>query len=204
MTRTIKFSQEQSLGPEVLREIKSLLDSGKVIVYPTNTIYGIGASIYSKEAVELIGRIKNRPASMPYIVMATEDQVRELCKVPEKAEKLLRNRETLLTAVLPIASTPEWMAPKDTLAVRLPCSKLTDSIVEHCGPITSTSANVHSLPPPRTCQDAEAQLGESISLYIDSGEVGDKPTTIVDFTGNEPKIIREGALSRDEVLRNHG
>jgi tRNA A37 threonylcarbamoyladenosine synthetase subunit TsaC/SUA5/YrdC len=88
--------------------------------------------------------------------------------------------------------------------VRLPCSELTSSLVDVVGPVTSTSANVHGQPTLPDIGAIISQFGERIPVYIDSGRLVNRPTTVIDFTGETPKIIREGALSREEMERIHG
>jgi len=204
MPDILGWPAEEPLPADVLEALKAVLDSGEIVVYPTNTLYGIGASIYSEAGLNKVHEVKNRPGSIPFLIMAAEPQIRELCQVPDIARPFFERQDVLVTAILPIKNTSSRIAHEGTLAVRLPCSKLTESLAEYVGPVTSTSANVHGEKPPITCQEAIGQLDEIVPVYIDAGEVGGIPSTLIDFTGEKPKVIREGALSPDEVLNAYG
>ena len=204
MADTVGWSAQEPLPANILEKLKKILDAGDIIVYPTNTLYGIGASIYSEPGLIKVHEVKKRPTNIPFIIMATEPQIRELCHVPEIANPFFERQDTLVTAILPGKNTAASILHEGNLAVRLPCSELTKSLVEFVGPITSTSANLHGEKPPITCQEAIGQLGEDVAVFIDSGEVGGTPSTLIDFTGEKPKVIREGALSPDEVRKIYG
>ncbi len=204
MSDIIKWSAEESLPVDTLEGLKNILDSGNLIVYPTNTLYGIGASIYSEAGINRIHEVKKRPENIPFLIMATEEQIRELCQIPEIANPFFDNKDILITAIFPVNNAPPKIHHHGTIAVRLPCSELARSIIEHAGPVTSTSANIHSKKPPITAQEAIAQLGENVPIYIDSGEVGGTPSTLIDFTGKKPKVIRKGALSLEDVENIYG
>ena len=204
MPDIVGWSAKEPLPTKVLDSLKSILNSGKIIVYPTNTLYGIGASIHSEAGIRAAHEAKKRPENIPFLIMASEEQIKRLCQIPEIAFPFFARQDILITAILPIKNVPDSIQHEGTLAVRLPCSELTRSIVEHIGPITSTSANLHGKEPPITCQEAMGQLGEDVAVYIDSGEVGGTPSTLIDFTGEKPKVIREGALSPDELRKIYG
>ena len=204
MPDIVGWPAEEFLPTNILEGLKVILDAGDIIVYPTNTLYGIGASIHSEAGIIKVHEVKNRPANVPFLIMATESQIRELCNVPKIASPFFERQDILVTAILPAKNVPSKIQHEGTLAVRLPCSELTKSLIEYVGPITSTSANIHGEKPPITCQDAISQLGENIMAYIDSGDLGGTPSTLIDFTGEKPKVIREGALSPDSVRKIYG
>ena len=205
MTKTIKWPMGQPMEGSMLQELGELLDSGEIIVYPTNTLYGIGASIFSSAGVSRVHQVKERPDGDPFLIMANESQIRELCHINDLGERFLERKDILVTGIFDAKDTaPSHIIHNGTLAVRLPCSVLAASIMEYAGPITSTSANIHGGRPPSTCRSAEEQLGEKVRIYIDSGPVNGQPTTLVDFTGVKPKIIREGALPSAAVGEYYG
>lgn len=204
MSHVLKWPADKKLGEKELGQVEKILALGELIVYATNTLYGLGASIYSEKGLQSLVKAKTRPAGMPISVMASKEDIRKLCDVPASAKKFLSRNEISVTAILPASGlAPENLVHNGTLAVRLPCSALCESLVS-AGPITSTSANVHGEKPPVTMAQARAQLGDSVALYIDSGRVSGGQTTLVDFTGKKPKVIREGVVSAEEVMAVYG
>ena len=202
MPRIFKWPAEKPLPQNFLDELKHTVDNGGVIIYPTTTLYGIGASIHSEEAIGKIFLLKSRPEGMPLSVMSSSKQIKEICSIPDTFKPFMESSDKRLTAILPaLEAVPQIMVHNGTLAVRLPCSELTASMINFIGPVTSTSANLHGQPTPPDIETLANRFGDKISLYIDSGKLEGQPTTLVDFTGDEPKIIREGALSREEVER---
>jgi L-threonylcarbamoyladenylate synthase len=202
MTDIFQWPSEQPLPDEFLAALKKKADDGGIFVYPTSTLYGIGASIYSNSGIEAVNGIKSRPVGMPLSIMASARHLEDLCAIPDIAKPFLKSGDTRISAILPALETaPPILVHRGTLAVRLPCSRLTASIVDFLGPITSTSANLHGMPSPADVSGAMSQLGDRAFIYIDSGKLAGKPTTLVDYTGREPKIIREGAASQEEVER---
>ena len=205
MPTVVKWPAEEPLTEEFLGNLKKILDSGDIIVYPTNTLYGMGASIFSDAGINKVNELKQRPEKMPYLIMANESQIREICAIPEIASRFFERQDLLVTAILPAKnSAPISIVHEGTVAMRLPCSELTRSLVEKVGPITSTSANVHGDFAANTAMESLSQFGEKIPVYIDSGTLPGTPSTLVDFTGEKPKVIREGAISPDEVQNAYG
>lgn len=204
MSRVLKWDADKKLGKIELSQTRKLLDSGELIVYATNTLYGLGASIYSEKGLQRLVKAKARPGGMPISVMASKEDIRKLCDVPASAKIFLSRDDLSITAILPASRfAPENLVHNGTLAVRLPCSALCESLVS-AGPLTSTSANAHGKKPPVTMVQARAQLGGSVALYIDSGKVDGSQTTLLDFTGKKPKIIREGVVSAEDVSKIYG
>jgi tRNA threonylcarbamoyl adenosine modification protein (Sua5/YciO/YrdC/YwlC family) len=205
MAEIFQWPSDRRLPDEFLARLKIMLDGGMLIVYPTSTLYGLGASIRSVAGINFLNDVKARPPGMPISIMASAGQVRALCRIPESAGYFMDSRDQRITAVLPaLEDAPGELVHNGTLAVRLSCDELTASLVESVGPITATSANVHAASVPGDIPGAVEQLGDSVSVYIDSGTLAGKPTTLIDYTGPEPKIIREGALSALEAEALHG
>lgn len=204
MPRILEWPMNEPLPDEFLSELGALLNGGGVCVYPTSTLYGLGASAHSARGIALLNDIKKRPPGMPVSIMATAAQIDDMCEIPESARPFLDCSENRITAILPaMENAPAGLVHSGTLAVRLPCCPLTASLVEAAGPVTATSANIHGTPTPSDVPSVIGQFGEKVCAYIDSGLLAGKPTTFVDFTAKAPKIIREGALSREELERFH-
>ena len=204
MAEILGWPAGEKLPVNILEYLKNILDAGDIMVYPADTLYGMGASIYSDRGIDRIYRVKERPASMPLTVMASEAQIKHVCRIPDIARPFIESADTRITAILPARDATARIQHEGTIAVRLPCSELMRSLVEYVGPVTATSANIHGKRPPNSCQDAIGQFDDGVAVYIDSGKMIGVPTTIIDFTGTKPKVIRDGVLSPEEVLDVYG
>jgi L-threonylcarbamoyladenylate synthase len=195
MPEIFQWSAGQGLPLEFLNKIKKVLDDGGIIVFPTNTLYGLGASIYSEIGMERLNEIKKRPPGMPFSIMATGTHIESMCHIPEKARDFMTSGDRRITAILPAGDVaPAMLVHNDTLAVRHPCSELTKSLVEFVGPITATSANMHGMPTPSNIDGIIGQFGDRVQAYIDAGTLFGAPTTMIDYTGPEQRIIRKVAI----------
>lgn len=191
----VKFElKELQLAVKILRE-------GGVIAYPTETVYGLGANIFSRVAVERIFQIKGRDAHKPLSVMISSlDEADELCEaIPDSGRALMAAFwPGPLTLILNASeSVPAYIKSKDdTIGVRFPDHPVCIGLVQLLGePITSTSANLAGENPPVQAEEVKANLGDQIDFLIDGGEcVVQIPSTVVDITAEEPRLLRAGAI----------
>ncbi len=205
MPEIFKWAAERGLPAEFLKKIKQILDDGSVIVFPTNTLYGLGASIYSEPGIQRLNELKNRPPGMPLSIMATAAQIHKLCHVTDNAGYFMASGDWRITAIFMARDgAPASLLHNGTIAVRLPCSELTASLVECVGPITATSANIHGTLTPSSIAGVIGQFGDRVPIYIDAGPLNGAPTTLIDYTGAGQRIIREGAMSAAEAGKAHG
>ena len=205
MPDLINWNIDEAFSKEVLEKLVDVLESGDIIVYPTNTLYGIGASVLSETGIKKVHSVKGRPEGMPLSIMATPGQIKQLCPLTDSAQRFIDSGDLRITAILPAQEiAPQRIVHNGTIAIRLPTSEMLNSLISRAGPITATSANIHGKEAPASYEDAMSQLGEDIAVYINSEEVGGTPTTLVDFTGPKPKVIREGALSPDDMRKIYG
>ncbi len=205
MPDLINWQTHEAFSKELIEMLADVLESGNLIVYPTNTLYGIGASIFSDIGIKKVHSIKGRPEGMPLSIMATPGQIEHLCQLTENARRFISSGDLRITAILPAQETaPQRMIHNDTLAIRLPTSEMMQSLINRTGPITATSANIHEKEAAANYEDALSQLGEDVAVYINSEEVDGTPSTLIDFTGQKPKVIREGALSLDDMRKIYG
>ena len=186
------------------RAIKAL-ENGEIIVYPTDTLYGLGADIFNEIAVRKIFEVKKRPTAQPLSVAVadfqdlqkiayTDDKIRLLSYtfLPGKLTMILRKKDCvsdLLTGGL------------KKVAVRIPDNKIALNLLSEFGPITATSANIHGKKTPGIISKISMQFKtDDISVYLDSGKLTGQPSTIVDLAGKHIQIIREGAISKRKIL----
>lgn len=187
----------------------AILKQGGLVAFPTDTVYGLGAGAYLPQAVERVYRVKARPRNMPLpLLLAEISQIAEVAEpVSPLAWRLIhRFLPGALTLVLPKSkAVPDILTPinRDTIAIRIPAHPIPIALIEGLGtPIVGTSANLSGQPSPLTAAEVYAQLGDRIDLIIDCGRCrGGKESTIIDVTGATPVILREGAISREEIQK---
>lgn len=187
--------------PQVLIEAAEAVLRGGVIAFPTDTLYGLGCSLFDVSAVEMVARLKRRDPSLAVISLIPEPrQVYGLAQeVSEVAERLMTKHWpgplSLIFLAAPIVparvrgagGTVALRCPKDTL-----CQKLLDRIG---GPVVSSSANLSGRPPAETAEDVVRIFGNQLDLVIDGGpRHGGQPSTLVDVSGERPRLLRRGAV----------
>jgi L-threonylcarbamoyladenylate synthase len=195
--------QAQSLGTKyvldvaALDRIRSVLRAGGLLVYPTDTAYGLGADPFQEAAVARLYEAKERPRDQP-VSMAVAD-LAEVFRFGERTPLA----EAFCTKNLPgpytvvLRSTSH--APRAILSVtggialRIPAHPIPRLLAKAYGPITATSANRHGKPTPETCDAAREQLADRVDLYLDGGPTSEGgESTVVDLTGPRAKILRRG------------
>ena len=177
-----------------LQRAARMLRSGGVIAFPTDTVYGLGANADDELALRRIYQIKGRPVGMPLILMvAAESQLEGLVHVDSRAEAYMRKWwPGPLTLIL--------HAPGgSTLGVRVPKHKVALELLRHSGPLMTTSANLHGEDPAMDAAEAEKLAG--VMAVIDGGAApGGTASSVLDLTGPEPHVLREGAIPTPELL----
>ncbi len=189
----------------VLREVAREVAKGAVIIYPTDTVYGVGGLIFKEDVLERIARIKGRSKPFPIAV----DSLESAMKIGVFSEKAVKLAKTFWPGPLTIKVYARMnlskllMDPEGKVAVRVPGSNVAISLARLCGGfIVSTSANKTGLKPPRSLSEALEQIGDEVDIAIDSGLAPHGvPSTIIDVTKEPPVIVRVGALSKSVIER---
>jgi L-threonylcarbamoyladenylate synthase len=189
-------------------EIRSALDvlrKGGIVAFPTDTVYGVGAPAFDNAAIESIYAAKDRPVekAIPVLIgdLSDLDEIAE--NIPDMALRFVaRFWPGPLTCVVPKKHTlPPAVSATSTVAVRIPDHSDARALLRAAGPMAVTSANISGQPSPSTAQEVYEQLHGRIPLILDGGRTpGGVPSTLVDCTGSEPVILREGPISIDELL----
>jgi len=190
--------------PDLSKAIAALR-KGKIIVYPTDTLYGLGADIFNSNAVNKVFKIKKREKNNPLpVAVANIKELEKIAYVDDKTRCLIK---TFLPGKLTIVLKKKNNVPNlvtgglDKVAIRIPNNKIALDLLSRFGPITATSANVHGKKPPVNISDINIQLKISdIAVYIENGKLDGKPSTIVDMTEKPFKIIRKGSISEKEIM----
>ena len=176
------------------------------MAYPTDTLYGLGAAAGDDRAVKRLFQAKNRPLDnlLPILVASVGAAQRVAQMEPSLALRLASHFwPGGLTLVLP--RSPGFhslaLAGGDTVAVRVPNHRVPLALIRELGqPLTGTSANIAGGPPPLTAGEVADQLGERVDIIVDGGRCpGGIESTVIDLTGESPRLLREGAISRAEL-----
>lgn len=179
--------------------------AGELIVMPTDTVYGIGCDAFSPNAVRKLLAAKGRGSDMPVpvLVAAWEDALELADTIPTGAMKLAKRYwPGELSIVVPQSPNVDWDLGQthDSVMLRMPNSDLARRLLARSGPLAVSSANKTGHAPATNAEEALSQLLSSVAVYLDDGPatIG-TPSTIVDFTHDEPRILREGAVSAQQV-----
>jgi L-threonylcarbamoyladenylate synthase len=189
-------------------EAVAAIRAGDVVVIPTDTVYGLAATAHDAEAVRRLYEVKGRGAVQPTAVVAASMEVL-LGEIPE-----LRGRsETIARALLPgpytlVLPNPghrlAWLCGDrpDAIGVRVPgVAGPGLEVLERAGAVAATSANAPGGPDPRRLEDVPRALRGRAAAEVDGGELPGSPSTVIDFTGAEPRVLREGAAPSGPALR---
>ena len=176
-------------------EIVQTLRAGGVVLLPTDTIYGLHALATDRAAADRVAEIKGRDDTKPFVVLgAGLVQLEEIGidARPEVRNALLELWPAPLTAILPLRHPIPASRGAASLAVRVPALEWLRELVARTGPILSTSANRSGEPPISDPKYLARELQNKLDGLADSGPSTGQPSAIVDFTGDEPRLIREG------------
>ena len=198
--------------PIALQTAAHVLQTGGLIIFPSDSAYGLGANIYNEQTINNLFEIKNRPRSKPLSVLAAGfDQAQKLANFTPQNELIwYRLMPGPLTFVLPRSNNaPSWLGGnRQTIGLRYPESTVIQQLGQLAPPFTTTSANLSDLP---TCYDPdqiETQFGagvEKIALFLDAGLLPFRPaSTVLDLTQTPPKILRAGPLSQVQLQNRLG
>ena len=184
----------------------SILKKGGIVAFPTDTVYGLGACANLHRAVERIYQVKKRPLNMALpLLLAHISQISEVAEsVPPIVWLLARKfMPGALTIVLHKSSSVLDIVTGGgmTVAVRVPAHPIPIALADGLGmPVVGTSANLSGKPSVLTAGEVYAQFGAKIDLIIDGGRCpGGRESTVVDVTGEKPVVLRQGAISWDEL-----
>jgi L-threonylcarbamoyladenylate synthase len=186
-------------------DVVRAIEAGEAVVIPTDTVYGLACRPDDERAVRALSMLKGRSPHQPIaLVAAGIDALRVL--VPE-----LRVRGVLAGPFTFVVGNPEqrlrWLSGSrpDTIGVRVPeVSGVAAELLDHVGAVAATSANLHGGPDPCRIGEVPAGILEGVAAVLDAGELPGTPSTVIDLTGPEPRVLREGAVPAAEALRRIG
>jgi tRNA threonylcarbamoyl adenosine modification protein (Sua5/YciO/YrdC/YwlC family) len=183
-----------------LADAEWALRRGELVVMPTDTVYGIAAEAFDPVAVEGLLKAKGRGRDMPppVLVGSVRAATALVMDLGDTGKDLIDEFwPGGLTIICRSSPTLVWDLgeTKGTVAVRMPLHAVALDLLKRTGPLAVSSANLSGRPPATTCDEAMAQLGDSVAVYLDGGPCpGDVPSTIVDLTGSVPRLLRPGVI----------
>jgi tRNA threonylcarbamoyl adenosine modification protein (Sua5/YciO/YrdC/YwlC family) len=203
VSERFEFTGDDLVG--AYRAAVDAIEAGDLVVLPTDTVYGIAADAFKADAVQRLLDAKGRGRDMPppVLISVVESLDALATDVPEAGRKLAEAFwPGPLTVICHAQGSLMWDLgeTQGTVALRVPDHENTRELLSRTGPLAVSSANKSGQPAALDVYDAEAQLAESVAVYLDGGEVtGGQPSTIVDLTGEVPHVVRIGALSMAQI-----
>ena len=191
---------------EIIRKASKIILNGGLVAFPTDTLYGLGANFFDKISVKKVYKVKNRPPHKPLIALiGNKEELPTLAStIPKIGRELI---EKYWPGPLTIIFKAEKHIPRellaggDTIAVRMPNSKISLALLRATGvPLTSPSANISNEYTPMTAKEVYEQLNGRIELILDGGVSEQKePSTLVDVSVDPPVILRQGVIQIPEL-----
>jgi L-threonylcarbamoyladenylate synthase len=186
----------------------SIVTSGGIIVYPTDTIYGIGCNPYNDSSVQRIFKIKGRNKKKPLPILASSIEDVEKIVSLGKIGKLLARRYwpgalTIVSSLIDENISTKLTTGKKSIGVRIPNNKCTLLLLKHCKYLAGTSANKSGEKPPKSASEVMSSSLDDFDALLDGGivEKGIESTIVDILDSTTPKIIREGAIKSEEVYK---
>jgi L-threonylcarbamoyladenylate synthase len=188
-------------------EAVEAIRDGLPVILPTDTVYGLCASCYREAPVQRLRRLKGTPAEQPIALLASDLEV-VLDAVPE-----LRGRAAVLArALFPAALTLilpnpgrrfRWLTGPDPtkIGIRVPdLPAASRAVLDRVGAVAATSANVHGGRDPASASEIPDEIWKGAGVLVDAGKLPGTPSTVLDLTDAQPRVVREGAVSAEEAL----
>ena len=199
-TVTLPASRASSIYKAVVK-----IKQGKSVAFPTDTVYGLGAAASDEAAIEQLYRVKGRESTkaIPVLIGTDEDLATVATDLNPAIQRLVKKFwPGPLTLVLPRNPLlPTSLAPIPTVGVRMPDHPVALDLLCRTGPLAVTSANLSAQPNTTTAEEVFAQLAGRVELILDGGRTpGGRPSTVVDCTTPELKIIRAGPITLEELI----
>lgn len=188
-----------------LRAAAAAIADGFIVGIPTDTVYGLAVDPFVPGAADRLFAAKRRPrdVELPVLVSSVEQALTLATAVPDSAAALMeRFWPGPLTVVIP--RRPDLAADLGsddaTVGVRCPAHPVPLALCAQAGPLATTSANLHGQPPAQTAGAVETTFGDAVAVVLDAGPAAGTPSTVVDCTGMEPRLLREGRVPWADIV----
>ena len=179
--------------------------AGQLVALPTDTVYGLAADPFRTGATDRVYAAKRRPRriDLPVLVADQEQALSLVIGVTEAAARLMdRYWPGALTVVLPRRPDLQGDLGSDeaTIGLRCPAHAVPRDVCRRSGPLATTSANLHGEPPLTTAAEVALTFGDALAVVLDAGPCTGHPSTVVDCTGLEPRLLREGGIPWADIV----
>jgi L-threonylcarbamoyladenylate synthase len=190
-----------------VQEAVAAIHAAKLVLMPTDTVYGLACRPDDEETARTLSALKGRDVYQPIAIVASSIDV-----LLERVPELRGEDDAIVRRLLPgpytlVVQNPAlrypWLAGArpDTIGVRVPdLAGPGREVLEAVGAVAATSANIHGAPDPRRVADVSDEILSAVAAVIDGGDLPGTPSTVLDLTGPEPRVLREGAVPADEAL----
>lgn len=183
-----------------------IVKDGGVVVFPTDTVYGIGCDPHNDAAVKRIFSIKGREEKKPLPVLVSNiDDAEKIVSLGPRgralADKFWPGGLTIVAPIKDTKMSPGVTAGKNSLAVRVPANECILKVLEACRHLVGTSANLSGNPAPKDAQSALKSLSGFDAILVEREPLGGTESTIVDVSDPNAKIVRQGAISEDAIRK---
>lgn len=203
-TKYIDFKKE--IEDDKIREASNEIKNGNLVIFPTETVYGIGANALNDEACKNIFKAKDRAGDNPLIVHVNNlEMIKQIVDEPSEIEKKLIN--AFCPGPFTIILKAKNIIPKsvtaglDTVGIRMPLNKVANKLIEYAGvPIAAPSANVSGRPSGTNIEDIKNEFDGKVSVILDGGNVDiGLESTVVRVINNIVKILRPGKITKEDI-----
>lgn len=195
-------------SPQTRQHAASLIRRGGIVAFLTDTFYGLGADPFNRSALIKLNSLKGRDGGKPILIVLSDRE--EADRFTEQGSELFASvSESHWPGALTLVVKAREIVPEEitagskTVGLRLPDDSSVRGLVRICGgALTATSANTAGGAPARAAADVASYFPDQLDLIVDGGASrSDKPSTVLDVSGDSPRLIREGAVSREELQR---
>ena len=185
----------------------STINNGGVIAFPTDTVYGVACDLWNPEAIDKVFAAKKRTKNKPLpILVGVQEQLSQITDISQINQNILallkRFWPGAMTVIMPKqASIPQNLSPFDTIGVRMPNHSRLLELLKKTGPLAVTSANISGDENPTSAFEVNQQLGGRIDLILDGGKTDSAiPSTVIASTKDGFNILRQGAITEEEIM----
>jgi L-threonylcarbamoyladenylate synthase len=188
---------------EVEKVVDAILQRAKIVVIPTDTVYGVVARATDKEAVKRLYHLKQREHKPGTIIAANIDQLVALGMKRRYLTAVTQFWPGPISVIIPCGSDLEYLHQGvQSLAVRLPIVTALQSVLIRTGPLVTSSANQPGQEPAHIIQEAQQYFGDGVDYYFDGGDLsGQKPSTVIRIVDDAIEVVRQGAIKIDNIGR---